>query len=203
MDSTACSSGKRADGPPAFCTCARSGRRRESEGSGLTPSQLLSFSAKWVKPYASPSGLGAHCAGQRGAARGVRAAQLGRGLRCRRRSCCRHQAGVGTAGGGPGHAVALLGGGAHPPQLQRFSIGQRVALLIALDSSEVLVPLACRVCGGAVTQPQHLPQGQQQGVPADGATPPSSPAPPRQTLPARPRQQPHPLAHTPACRPPS
>ena len=45
---------------------ARSGRRRESEGSGLMPpSQLLRVWAKWVKPYGSSAGFSAHC-GQAG-----------------------------------------------------------------------------------------------------------------------------------------
>jgi hypothetical protein len=43
------------------CSAWRSLRRRESDGSGLTPSELFSLCAKWVKPYLSPSGFGAAC----------------------------------------------------------------------------------------------------------------------------------------------
>lgn len=38
-----------------------SARRRESDGSGLIPLQLLICLAKWVHPYLSPSGFGLHC----------------------------------------------------------------------------------------------------------------------------------------------
>lgn len=36
-------------------------RLRESEGRALTPCPLFDLRAKWVKPYLSPAGLGAHC----------------------------------------------------------------------------------------------------------------------------------------------
>ena len=41
----------------------RSGLRRESEGRDWRPLPLLDARAKWVKPYLSPIGFGAHCRG--------------------------------------------------------------------------------------------------------------------------------------------